>query len=120
MVMYDFQCDKCRKVYTVPLNPHSDDLSHQDCEKCGTSMTRIYNAQIGHIDWVNGGFHGEDVNLGLGKKFKSARERDYYAATHGFVKQDKAGGDLVDHDSYNRRKAAKERAEKRVKEKANG
>jgi len=100
----------------VALDPHEDDLSHQRCPK-GHDMDRIFSFQMGHIDWVNGGFHGEEMNLGLGRKFKSARERDYYAASHGLVKQDKYGGDVVDTDSYNRRLKAKQRAEKRAKEK---
>ena len=119
MVIYEFQCNKCRKVYTLPLDPHNDDLSYQDCPK-GHPMERIFSAAIGHIDFVNGGFHGEGINLGLGKHFKSARERDYYAEKNGFVRQDKYGGDVVDTDSYNKRLAVKQRAEKRAKEKANG
>ena len=115
MVMYEFRCNKCRKDYTVPLNPHEDDLSHQDCPE-GHPMDRVFSFQLGHIDWVNGGFHGEDVNLGLGRKFKSARERDNYAAAHGFVKQDKIGGDILDNATYDRRLKAKQRAEKRIKE----
>lgn len=83
-------------------------------------MDRVFSFQLGHIDWVNGGFHGEDVNLGLGRKFKSARERDYYAAKNGFVKQESYGGDVVDNESYERRLKSKNRAEKRAKEKANG
>ena len=119
MVIYEFQCNKCRKAYTVPLDPHSDDLTHQECPK-GHEMERVFSFQLGPIDWVNGGFHGDETNLGLGKKFKSAKERDYYAAANGFVKQEKYGGDGVDHKSYDRRLKAKQRAEKRAKEKANG
>lgn len=117
--MYEFRCSKCQREYTVPLDPHSDDLSHQACPR-GHQMDRVFSFQLGHIDWVNGGFHGDEVNLGLGRKFKSARERDNWAAANGFVKQDKYGGDLVDNTTYNRRLKAKERAEKRAKEKANG
>lgn len=85
-IAYEFQCHTCRKVHTLLLDPNGDDLSHQSCEQCGSPMQRIYGATIGHIDWVNGGFHGEEINLGLGKKFKSARERDNYAASMGLSK----------------------------------
>lgn len=117
MVMYEFRCPRCRKDYTVPLDPSSDDLSHQKCPK-GHEMHRVYSVQIGHIDWVNGGFHGDEKNLGLGRHFKSAKERDYWAAKNGFVKQDKYGGDVMGDEQYKKRKAAKERAEKRAKARA--
>ena len=70
---------------------------------------------MGHIDWVNGGFHGEGVNMGLGKHFKSARERDNFAASQGLVRQDKYSGDLYGDKEYNRRKKKKEAIEARRK-----
>ena len=117
--MYEFQCKTCQRAYTVPLDPHNDDLSHQKCPD-GHDMDRVFSFQLGHIDWVNGGFHGDEINLGLGRHFNSARERDNYAAAHGYVKQDKYGGDIVDNSSYDRRAKMKARAEKRAKEKSNG
>jgi hypothetical protein len=114
--MYEFQCRKCQKAYTVPLDPNSDDLQHQECPK-GHEMQRVFSFQMGHIDWVNGDFHGEGINMGLGKHFKSARERDYYAESNGLVRQDKYTGDTGD-GKYEKQKAAKERVEKRLKENA--
>jgi len=114
MVMYEFQCQQCREAYTVPLDPHSDDLQHQDCPK-GHPMQRVFSFQMGHIDWVNGGFHGEEINLGTGQYHKSARERDYYADSNGLVRQDKWNGDLGEA-KYEKQKKAKDRVEKRIKE----
>lgn len=85
MVMYDFQCPKCQKDYTVLLDPHSDDLSRQTCNVCGKDMTRIFTAPAFSIDWVNPE-RGDGINLGLGKHFKSSREREDYAKANGFEK----------------------------------
>lgn len=85
-IAYEFRCPTCRRDHTLLLDPHEDELVHRDCDVCGHPMQRVFGATIGHIDWVNGGFHGDDVNLGLGKHFKSARERDSYAAEQGLVK----------------------------------
>lgn len=115
-VMYEFRCPKCHKGFTEVLDPHSDDLQHQPCPSCKKRADRVWDFQLGHIDWVNGGFHGDDINLGLGRHFASARERDNYAAKHGLVRQDKAGIDVLDTENYNRKKAKKERIEKRMKE----
>lgn len=85
MVMYDFQCPKCRKDYTVQLDPHRDDLAKQKCDVCGAMMQRIFAVPAWRIDWVNPD-RGDGINLGLGKRFKSAREREDYAKANGFVK----------------------------------
>lgn len=85
MVMYDFQCHKCQEEYTVPLDPFNDDLTHQRCAVCGNGMQRVFHAPAFKIDWVNPE-RGEGINLGLGKRFKSARERESYADANGFVK----------------------------------
>lgn len=83
MVEYEFQCPKCHRVFTALRDPLRDKVAY--CE-CGARGDRVFSAAIGHIDWVNGGFHGDEPNLGLGKHFKSAREREYYAASKGLTK----------------------------------
>lgn len=85
MVMYDFQCHNCQKGYTVLLDPHNDDLSRQKCSECGSDMLRVFNVPAWRIDWVNPE-RGDGINLGLGKRFKSAREREDYAKANGFEK----------------------------------
>lgn len=85
MVMYDFRCPKCQKDYTVPLDPHNDNLATQKCSVCSNHMRRVFTAPNWSIDWVNPE-RGDGINLGLGKRFKSAREREDYAKANGFVK----------------------------------
>ena len=88
MPQYQFQCQQCHKEFTKLLSPTlGDNLLEQACE-CGGEAKRVWDAQPFSMDWVNGGFHGERINFGLGKKFKSARERDNYAAKMGLVKAD--------------------------------
>ena len=84
MVTYEFLCPKCQKLYTA-LQEMLDEHVY-DCPECGTKCDRQYSFSIGPIDWVNGGWHGDDINMGLGKHYKSAKERDYDAASHGLVK----------------------------------
>ena len=84
MVTYEFQCPKCQTVYTEAqemLGEHKF-----TCPECNAKCSQVYSVSLGPIDWVNGGWHGEEVNMGLGKHFKSAKERDYFAASHGLVK----------------------------------
>lgn len=89
MIEYEFRCPACRKVYTETLDPFSDELIKRKCPVCGAPADRIYSAQMGYIDWVNPGFHGDEVNLGLGRHFKSAREREDWAKANGYEKLDR-------------------------------
>lgn len=84
MLEYEFRCPTCRKAFTVLRDPHS--VKRAKCPDCGKRAERVFGFQLGHIDWVNGEFHGEGINLGLGKHFKSAAEREYYAAERGLEK----------------------------------
>ena len=84
MVTYEFACPKCRKLYTALQEMHDEHTF--SCPKCKVKCHQVYSAHIGPIDWVNGGWHGDDINIGLGKHYKSAKERDYDAAAHGLVK----------------------------------
>ena len=38
------------------------------------------------MDWVNGGWHGNEINMGTGQYHKSVREREYWAESHGLQK----------------------------------
>lgn len=84
MTEYEFQCPRCRKAFTAWFDPSAE--KRANCPTCNQRGERVFGATVGHIDWVNGGFHGEEFNLGLGKSFKSARERDNYAASLGLEK----------------------------------
>ena len=84
MVTYEFQCPKCQKLYTVLQEMH-DEHTYR-CPECRGKCHQVYSVNIGTIDWVNGGWHGDEINMGLGKHYKSAKERDYDAAVHGLVK----------------------------------
>lgn len=84
MVAYEFRCPNCREVFTELRDPNKD--KRAECPVCGEDSVRIYSATLGHIDWVNGGWKGEEVNMGTGKFHKSARERDYYAESIGLEK----------------------------------
>ena len=84
MVTYEFQCPKCQKVFTEPQEMLAEHT--YDCPECGGECSQVYSVNIGSIDWVNGGWHGDEVNIGLGKHYKSAKERDYDAASNGLVK----------------------------------
>lgn len=89
MPQYQFQCQQCHKEFTRNLSPTlGDNLQVQTCE-CGGEGKRQWDAQAFSIDWVNGGFHGDErINFGTGQFHKSARERDKWAAEHGLVKAD--------------------------------
>ena len=91
MPEYQFQCRECRKVFQKSLSwTLGDDLLHQGCD-CGAEADRVWNAPKFRIEWVNGGFHGDGINFGLGRHFSSVRERDRWAAEHGLVKADVDG-----------------------------
>lgn len=84
MIDYEFKCPTCKLVFTEAHESDSEKISR--CPKCGVLADRVWSAHVGHIDWVNGGWHGDEVNLGLGKHFKSARERENYAKSLGLEK----------------------------------
>jgi len=84
VVTYEFQCEKCQKLYTVEQEMHAE--HKYTCPECKGKCHQVYSAQMGTVDWVNGGWHGDEINMGLGKHFKSARERDNFAAANNLGK----------------------------------
>ena len=80
MTEYEFQCPKCRKVFSALLDPHNPDENKivRKCE-CGAEAKRMFSAVLFRVAEPNG---PDGFNLGLGEHFKSLRERDYYADSH--------------------------------------
>ncbi len=80
MTEYEFQCPKCRKVFSEMLNPHEPEESKMEalCE-CGGWAGRLFSAVLFRVAEPNG---PDGFNLGLGEHFKSLRERDYFADSH--------------------------------------
>ena len=81
MTEYEFQCQKCRKVFSEMLNPHEPEESKMEaaCE-CGGPAKRIFSAVLFRVARPNG---PGGYNMGLRMEpFKSLRERDYYADSH--------------------------------------
>lgn len=83
-MFYEYVCDDCNTTFDQWQGMHEDHVSL--CPTCGKQARRVFNGQRFKIDWVNGGFHGEDINLGLGRHFRSQAERDNFAAENGLVK----------------------------------
>lgn len=83
-MFYDFHCDQCDTTFDRWQGMNDEHVA--ECPECGAESRRVFSGQRFRIDWVNGGWHGEDINLGLGKHFKSQAERDYFAAEHNLVK----------------------------------
>lgn len=83
-MFYEYECPQCGRRFDEWQGLHDEHTAL--CPECRAVATRVYTPARARIDWVNGGYHGDDINLGLGKHFKSTRERDYYAASHGLVK----------------------------------
>lgn len=91
MSIYEFQCDECGHRFDAFCDPHEE--KRADCPECGRPARRLFVYGAFNIDWVNGGFHGDGangdgLNFGLGKSFKSARERDAYAESLGLVRSE--------------------------------
>jgi len=83
MTAYEFECIDCG-TFEEYFSP--DEEKKAKCPKCGKKANRVWGFSGHRIDWVNGGWHGNEINLGLGKSFKSAREREYYAESRGLRK----------------------------------
>lgn len=86
-MFYEYECGT-HGVFEVQQGMH--DVHKASCPRCGDEAKRIYGNHRFVIDWVNGGFHGEGINFAFNKHFKSTKERDYYAQSHGW---EKAGSD---------------------------
>jgi len=82
-VLYEFECP-CGHVFTAWRPP--DGPKKARCPECGSQAKRVYGNYKFRIEWNNGGWHGDGINAGLGKHFKSTAERDNYAASKGLVK----------------------------------
>lgn len=68
------------------LDPCKDDTWHPLCGCGGVGdRTKASFASIGYIDWVNPN-HGDGINLGLGRHFKSSKEREDWAKRNGYEK----------------------------------
>jgi putative FmdB family regulatory protein len=83
-MFYEFHCDECDFSFDQMQGMFEE--HEADCPKCGGPARRVFNGQRFKIDWVNGGWHGDDINLGLGEHFESAAARDRFAAEHNLVK----------------------------------
>ena len=81
MVTYEYQCPKCRKVYTVLQEMHAE--HKYDCPK-GHACRQVFSVQMGTVDRPNGIDDG--INIGLGEHFKSTYQRDEFAKRNGMVK----------------------------------
>jgi len=82
MTEYEFQCPKCHRVFTRLRDPQQDPKRAR-CSQCRVEAQRIFSKTPFRIDWVNG---PDGINLGTGVAHKSAREREYYAESHGLKK----------------------------------
>lgn len=81
MTQYEFQCPKCQEGFTVLRDPHK--RKRAMCPTCGAAATRVFSKAAFRISEPNG---PDGINMGLGKRFKSNRERDYFADSHGLKK----------------------------------
>ena len=61
------------------LNPHGPETKMWSQCVCGAEAERVFSAVLFRVAKPNG---PDDINLGLGRHFKSLRERDYYADSH--------------------------------------
>jgi len=75
MTEYEFQCQVCQQVFSVLRNPHKSKVALH----CGKKAERLYGLSGFRVSQPNG---PDDINLGLGRHFKSNRERDYFADSH--------------------------------------
>lgn len=78
MTQYEFQCPACQGVFTVLRDPHK--RKHANCPECGTAAERVFAYSGFRVAEPNG---PDGINLGLGRHFKSNRERDYFADSNG-------------------------------------
>lgn len=81
MIEYEFQCPKCQGGFTALRDPHKPKKA--DCPVCGVAADRVFSPAAYRIDWVNG---PDGINMGTGQHHKSAREREYWAESHGLQK----------------------------------
>ena len=85
---YEFRCQQCHREYTEDLDPSSD--KRVPCPGCGTVNYKSFGeVQLGYFDWGNPGWHGDGINLALGKHFKSGRHREEWAKANGYEKLDR-------------------------------
>ncbi len=79
--MYEYQCPKCQKVYTVAQEMHGEHTyeCHGPCRMVFDSV------RMGTIDRPNG-FDDDGINAGLGKHFDSTYQRDEFAKRNGMKK----------------------------------
>ena len=82
MVTYEFQCPKCQKVYTVLQEMHDEHTYWCDYDKA--KCRQVYSVNMGRIDMPNG--FDDGINMGLGRHFKSCKERDEFAKRNGMEK----------------------------------
>ncbi len=77
MTEYEYQCPKCHRVFTVLRDPHKSKPNKlwAWC-KCHARAKRMFAEVRFRVAEPNG---PDGFNLGLGKHFKSIRDRDYFA-----------------------------------------
>lgn len=81
MTLYEFQCPKCRRVFSVLQDPHGN--KRAKCPDCGAKAERVFGYAGFRIAEANG---PDGINMTFGKHFESNRERDYFADEHGWRK----------------------------------
>jgi len=81
MVTYEFQCPKCRKVFTVLQEMHAEHV--YTCPK-GHPTRQVFSVNMGTTDRPNDIDDG--INIGLGRHFKSCYQRDEFAKRNGMEK----------------------------------
>lgn len=78
MTLYEFQCPECQLVFSALRDPHK--AKRAKCPGCREMATRVFGFAGYRIAEANG---PDGINMGLGRHFKSIRERDYFADSHG-------------------------------------
>ncbi len=79
MTAYEFQCQVCQQEFTV-LRDHR---KRKIAMHCGKQAKRVFGYAGYRVSYPNG---PDGINMGLGRHFKSNRERDYFADSHGLVR----------------------------------
>lgn len=83
MTQYEFRCPECQAVFQVLRDPLKAKAAR--CPKCSRGAERVFGYAGHYVHEPNG---PDDINMGLGRHFKSNRERDYFADSNGWKRMD--------------------------------